>query len=441
MAIFNKKINSFQIILLGFIAVVLIGSLLLMLPVSSSTGQVTHFKDASFTAVSAVCVTGLVVKDTATYWSEFGQFIILILIQIGGLGVVSVAAIFAMLTGKNINLKTRSLMQDAISAPKVGGIVRITRFIVILTICFEAIGALVMMPTFCGEYGSKGVWMSIFHSISAFCNAGFDIMGSEKVKFVSLTQYADNPVINITIMVLIVVGGIGFLVLHDIKDNKLHFSRYRLHTKIVLVTTAILILVPAIIFFFKQYGDLPMGKRTLASLFQAITPRTAGFNTMDMTKLNDGNKMITTMLMLVGGSPGSTAGGMKTVTIAILLVNAISVLKRRGEAEIFKRRIEGSALRTASAIFFYYIGLFTLCSVAISALDKLPIAKCMFETASALGTVGLSLGITPGLSVASRTILMILMFLGRVGGLTIIFAAISKSGDVSKLPKEDVIVG
>ena len=193
-----RRINSFQIILLGFIAVVLIGSLLLMLPVSSSTGQVTHFKDDYFTAVSAVCFTGFVVKDTATYWSEFGQFIILILIQIGGLGVVSVAAIFAMLTGKNINLKTRSLMQDAISAPKVGGIVRITRFIVILTICFEAIGALVMMPTFCGEYGSKGVWMSIFHSISAFCNAGFDIMGSEKAKFVSLTQYAGNPVINMT---------------------------------------------------------------------------------------------------------------------------------------------------------------------------------------------------------------------------------------------------
>lgn len=441
MAGFNKKINSFQIILMGFIAVVLVGSLLLMLPISSRTGQVTHFKDASFTAVSAVCVTGLVVKDTATYWSEFGQAIILILIQIGGLGVVSVAAIFAMLTGKNINLKTRSLMQDAISAPKVGGIVRITKFIVILTICLETVGALVMMPTFCKDFGVRGIWMSFFHSISAFCNAGFDIMGSEKAQFVSLTQYAANPVINITVMVLIVVGGIGFLVLHDIKDNKLHFSKYSLHTKIVLVTTAILILVPAIILFLRQYNDLPMTKRVLASFFQSITPRTAGFNTMDMTKLTDGSKVTTTMLMLVGGSPGSTAGGMKTVTIAILLVNTYCVIQRRGEAEIFKRRIEGYALRTASALFFYYIGMFAVCSAIISAIEKLPITQCMFETASALGTVGLTLGITPSLSVASRAILMMLMFLGRVGGLTIIFAAISKSGVNSKLPKEDVIVG
>jgi len=436
-----KKINSFQIIVMGFVAVVLIGSLLLMLPISTRTGEVTHFKDASFTAVSAVCVTGLVVKDTATYWSEFGQAIILILIQIGGLGVISVASIFAMLIGKNFSLKTRSLMQDAISAPKVGGIVRITRFIVILTICLETVGALVMMPTFCGKFGVRGVWMSFFHSISAFCNAGFDIMGTEKAKFASLTSFVGNPVINITIMVLIVVGGIGFLVIHDIKENKLRFSRYSLHTKIVLVTTAILILVPAIIYFFRQYGNMPIGERTFASLFQAITPRTAGFNTTDMAKLTDGSKVTTTMLMLIGGSPGSTAGGMKTTTIAILLVNTFAVLKRSSEAEIFKRRIEGYALRTASALFFYYIGMFALCSAIISAIEKISITTCMFETASALGTVGLTLGITPNLSTASHVILMILMFLGRVGGMTIIFATISKSGVISKLPKEDVIVG
>ena len=426
---------------MGFIAVVLIGSLLLMLPISSRTGEVTHFKDTVFTAVSAVCVTGLVVKDTAMHWSLFGQVIILILIQIGGLGVVSVASIFAMLTGKRINLKTRSIMQDAISAPKVGGIVRITRFIVIVTIILESVGALVMMPTFCGKYGLRGVWMSIFHSVSAFCNAGFDIMGSKKGEFVSLTQYAGNPVINITIMALIVIGGIGFLVMHDIKEHKLHFSRYRLHTKVVLVTTALLIIIPGLIFFFRQYNDLPMGKRTLASLFQVITPRTAGFNTMDMNKLSDGNKVITTMLMLVGGSPGSTAGGMKTTTIALLLINTLSVINRRSEVEVFKRRVEGQVLRTASALFFYYIGMFAICSAVISSIEGLPISKCMFEVASAIGTVGLTLGITPSLGTASHIILMVLMFLGRVGGLTIIFAAIAKNNNLSKLPKEDVIVG
>ena len=332
-------------------------------------------------------------------------------------------------------------MQSAISAPKVGGIVRITRFIVTITIILETLGALIMMPTFCGKFGVKGIWMSIFHSVSAFCNAGFDIMGTEKAKFVSLTGFAGNSIINITIMSLIVIGGIGFLVIHDIKENKLHFKRYNLHTKIVLATTALLIIIPAVIFFLRQYNDLPMGKRILASLFQSITPRTAGFNTMDLTKFTDGSKAMTTALMLIGGSPGSTAGGMKTTTIAVLIINALCVYGRRNELEMFKRRIEVGVLRTASAVFLLYIGLFAACSAIIATIESFPISKCMFEVASALGTVGLSLGITTQLSTPSHVILMILMFLGRVGGLTIIFSAISRYNNVSKLPKEDVIVG
>ena len=436
-----RRVNSFQIITAAFLAVVLIGTILLMLPISSRSGQVTNFKDANFTTVSAVCVTGLVVKDTATYWSYFGQAVILTLIQIGGLGVISVASIFAMMLGKKINLKARSTMQSAISAPKVGGIVRITRFIVIFTIILETLGALIMMPTFCGKFGVKGIWMSIFHSVSAFCNAGFDIMGTEKAKFVSLTEFAGNPVINITIMALIVIGGIGFLVIHDIKEHKFHFKRYNLHTKIVLATTAILIIVPAIILFLRQYNNLPMDKRILASLFQSITPRTAGFNTMDLTKFTDGSKAITTSLMLIGGSPGSTAGGMKTTTLAVLIINALCVYGRRDELEMFKRRIEVGVLRTASALFLLYVGLFAVCSAIIATIESFPISKCMFEVASALGTVGLSLGITTQLSVPSHVILMILMFLGRVGGFTIIFSAISRYNNASKLPKEDVIVG
>ena len=436
-----RKINSFQIILLGFLAVVLIGALLLMLPISTKEGVVTPFNDATFTAVSAVCVTGLVVRDTAAYWSEFGQVIILILIQIGGLGVVSVASAFAIMAGKKLNIKTRSVMQNAISAPKVGGIVKITKFILIITLIMETLGALVMMPTFCGKFGARGVWMSIFHSVSAFCNAGFDIMGTSKAKYVSLTGFADNPIINITIVVLIVVGGIGFLLLHDIKTKRFRIKRYSVQTKIVLVTTAFLIIVPAIILFLTEYNDLPLGKRMLASLFQSVTPRTAGFNTMDLNELNGGNKTITIMLMLVGGSPGSTAGGMKTTTLAILIVNMICVFKRRSETELFQRRVGSQVIRTASSILVFYVILFGMTGAVISSIENISINKCLFETASAVGTVGLSLGITPSLGVVSQLLLMLLMFLGRVGGLTIIFAAVSKSSDSSRLPKEDVIVG
>lgn len=419
----------------------LIGALLLMLPISTREGVVTPFNDAAFTAVSAVCVTGLVVKDTATYWSEFGQLIILILIQIGGLGVVSVASAFAIMTGKKINIKYRSIMQNAISAPKVGGIVRITQFILRLTLVMETLGALIMMPTFVGKFGVRGVWMSIFHSVSAFCNAGFDIMGSKKVKFASLTAFVDNPIINIVIMTLIVVGGIGFLLLHDIKEHRFRIKRYSVQTKIVLVTTALLIIGPALFLFFTEYENLPVGKRILASLFQSVTPRTAGFNTMDLNKLSGGSKVITIMLMLVGGSPGSTAGGMKTTTVAILLVNAVCVFRRRSETEVFKRRVDSQVIRTASSLLVFYVVLFGLAGSAISRIEHLNIDKCMFETASAIGTVGLTLGITPDIGIISQLILMVLMFLGRVGGLTIIFAAITKSGDSSRLPKEDVIVG
>lgn len=441
MVTLKKNISSFQVILIGFMSVVLLGALLLMLPISTRDGIVTPFNETAFTATSAVCVTGLVVQDTATYWSPFGQVIILILIQIGGLGVVSAASAFSIMIGQRIGLKYRSIMQDAISAPKVGGIVRITKFIITITLILETIGALVMMPTFCKEFGAKGIWKAVFHSVSAFCNAGFDVMGSGKGKFVSLTQYADNPVINITIMSLIIIGGIGFLVLHDIKTNKFRVKHYTLQSKIVLVTTLILILVPALIFLHTDFYELPLGKGIMASLFQSVTPRTAGFNTMDVTQMSGGNKALTIILMLIGGSPGSTAGGMKTTTITLLAINAISIFKRNPETEIFRRRVNHNIIRTAATLLMMYISLFAVSGIVISSIEQIDIDKCFYETASALGTVGLTQGITTQLGVVSQVILMTLMFLGRVGGLTIIFAAISKSGKSSKLPQEDIIVG
>ena len=438
----KNKFTSFQIIILGFAAVILIGALLLMLPVSSKAGIITPFNEALFTSTSAVCVTGLVVQDTATYWSWFGQGIILILIQIGGLGVITIAVSFALLSGRKISLMQRSVMQEAISAPKVGGIVRLTGFVLKGTFLIEFIAALIMMPVFVKDFGVKGIWMAIFHSISAFCNAGFDLMGSENVKYASLTSYVSHPLINITIMLLIIIGGIGFLTWEDILKNKYRIRSYRMQTKVILTTSLILVLFPAAFFFFRDFADMPMRERVFSSLFQAVTPRTAGFNTADLTMMTEAGLGIVIALMLVGGSPGSTAGGMKTTTLAVLIANTLSSFRRKEDAQMFGRRLEDSAVKNAAAIFMMYIVFFFGGAIVISAVEGLPFSTCLFETASAIGTVGLTLGITPGLGVVSQIILMILMFLGRVGGLTLIYAALSESGKkISKLPQEKITVG
>ena len=438
----KNKFTSFQIIILGFAAVILIGALLLMLPVSSKAGIITPFNEALFTSTSAVCVTGLVVQDTATYWSWFGQGIILILIQIGGLGVITIAVSFALLSGRKISLMQRSVMQEAISAPKVGGIVRLTGFVLKGTFLIEFIAALIMMPVFVKDFGVKGIWMAIFHSISAFCNAGFDLMGSENVKYASLTSYVSHPLINITIMLLIIIGGIGFLTWEDILKNKYRIRSYRMQTKVILTTSLILVLFPAAFFFFRDFSDMPMRERVFSSLFQAVTPRTAGFNTADLTMMTEAGLGIVIALMLVGGSPGSTAGGMKTTTLAVLIANTLSSFRRKEDAQMFGRRLEDSAVKNAATIFMMYIVFFFGGAIVISAVEGLLFSACLFETASAIGTVGLTLGITPGLGVVSQIILMILMFLGRVGSLTLIYAALSESGKkISKLPQEKITVG
>ena len=438
----KNRFTSFQIIIIGFAAVIIIGALLLMLPVSSKVGVMTPFNEALFTSTSAVCVTGLVVQDTATYWSWFGQGIILVLIQIGGLGVITIAVSFALLSGRKISLMQRSVMQEAISAPKVGGIVRLTGFVLKGTFLIEFVAALIMMPVFVKDFGVKGIWMAIFHSISAFCNAGFDLMGTENVKYASLTSYVSHPLINITIMLLIIIGGIGFLTWEDILKNKLRFKSYCIQTKVILTTSLILVLFPAAFFFFRDFADMPMRERVFSSLFQAVTPRTAGFNTADLTMMTEAGLGIVIALMLVGGSPGSTAGGMKTTTLAVLIANTLSSFRRKEDAQMFGRRLEDSAVKNAATIFMMYIVFFFGGAIMISAVEGLPFSTCLFETASAIGTVGLTLGITPGLGVVSQIILMILMFLGRVGGLTLIYAALSGSGKkISKLPQEKITVG
>ena len=438
----KRRLSSFKIIILGFAGVILLGALLLMLPISSTGGNVTPFNETLFTSTSAVCVTGLVVRDTGSYWSTFGQTVILALIQIGGLGVVTVAASFALLSGRKISLMQRSTMQDAISAPKVGGIVRLTRFILRGTFLIELLGALAMLPVFCRDYGWRGVWMAIFHSISAFCNAGFDILGTESNRYPSLTGYAGSPVINITIMLLIVVGGIGFLTWDDICENKWQLHRYRMQSKVILVTTGLLIFLPAVFFFFSDFSALPAENRLLASFFQSVTPRTAGFNTVTLSAMSGASQGVMILLMLIGGSPGSTAGGMKTTTLAVLLANAAATFRQRESAQFFGRRIDCSAVKTAATILTMYLALFFGGAAFISVYEGLPLSACLYETASAVGTVGLTLGITPQLHIPSQMVLIVLMYLGRVGGLTLIYAALSgKKTNGAKLPQEKITIG
>lgn len=438
----KRRLSSFQIIILGFAGVILLGALLLMLPISATARCVTPFHEALFTATSAVCVTGLVVQDTGSYWSVFGQAVILTLIQIGGLGVVTVAASFALLSGRRISLMQRSIMQDAISAPKVGGIVRLTRFILRGTFLIELIGALAMLPVFCRDYGWRGIWMAVFHSVSAFCNAGFDILGTNNNLYPSLTGYVQNPVINITIMLLIITGGIGFLTWDDICENKLHFHRYRMQSKVIVIVTLVLIVLPALFFFFADFGALPLGERIQAALFQSVTPRTAGFNTVDLSAMSGASLGVMILLMLIGGSPGSTAGGMKTTTLAVLLANAAATFRRRDSAQFFGRRLDCGAVKTAATILTMYLALFFGGGVFISIYENLPLSSCLYEAASAVGTVGLTLGITPQLHIPSQMVLIALMYLGRVGGLTLIYAALSgKKTSNAKLPLEEITVG
>lgn len=437
-----RHISSSQIIILGFFVVILLGSLVLMLPIATRDGRGAFFYDALFTATSAVCVTGLIVKDTATYWSEFGQFIILLLIQIGGMGVVTVAVALMAFAGKKVGLMQRSTMQEAISAPQVGGIVKITKFILISIFLIELVGAILLSIAFIPEFGvGKGVWYSIFHSISAFCNAGFDLMG-EKEKFSSLTSYQENGIVLITIMLLIVIGGLGFLTWEDMKKNLWKFKKYRMQSKVVLSVTLFLLVAPMLYFFFAEYSDKPLVERILSSAFQSVTSRTAGFNTTDLSLLSEAGQLLFILLMIIGGSPGSTAGGMKTTTIAVLFSSALSVFKRREHTHFFGRRLAEDVVHNASAICLLYVVLFLSGGMVISSVEGIPLLSALFETGSAVGTVGLSLGLTPGLGGLSKAILIGLMFFGRVGGLTLIYATLSeKSKDGSKYPQEKITVG
>ena len=443
----SERVSPARVIIFGFLALILLGTALLMLPVSTRERVGASFFDALFTATSATCVTGLVVHDTATYWSGFGQAVILFLIQVGGMGVVTMAVAIFIFSGKRIGLKQRWVMQESISAPQVGGIVRQTRVILKTAFAIEGVGALILAVRFCPEFGpGRGLWYAVFHSISAFCNAGFDLMGTQ-APFSSLTGYTGDAAVNATVMLLIVVGGLGFLTWQDVSAHRFRFKEYRLQSKLILVTTAGLLLFGFLFFLLyefrlPQWDSLPPSEKFLAAMFQSVTPRTAGFNTVDLARMSEPSKLLTILLMLTGGSPGSTAGGFKTTTFAVLMLSAIAVFRKRPSAQCFGRRVQDGVLQSACAIFLLYLLLFLAGGIVICCIDQVPLMDALFEAASAIGTVGLSLGGTARFSLPYRMILVFLMYFGRVGGLTMIYAFTAGSRAISsQFPQEQVTVG
>jgi trk system potassium uptake protein TrkH len=432
---------------LSFLAIIFIGAFLLSLPISSKSGAYTPFIDALFTATSATCITGLVVFDTYTHFSLFGQIILLIMIQIGGLGFMIVTTLFLLILNKKIGIRERGLLKESISGMHIGGIVRLTKRILIGTFLLEGIGALLLSIRFIPEFGFlSGIYNGIFHAVSAFCNAGFDLMGRHEA-YSSLTNYSQDGLVNIVIVSLVIIGGMGFVVWDDLIRSKYHFKHYKLHTKIVIVTTFSLIIVSTLLFFLLEKNNLLSNMKTfdalLASVFSAVTPRTAGFNTIDTSALTESSKLLTMILMLIGGSPGSTAGGIKTTTFAIALLTIIASGKHVSDINIFGRRIGTTTLkRTYTILTNYLLGAFMAILVITIFQPELKLVDVTFEVLSALGTVGMSTGITRQLTDLSKLVIIILMYSGRIGSLIVVMSiATSKTKIPVRNPSEKVIVG
>lgn len=439
-------LSYIQIIAIGYLLIILTGTLLLSLPIASRAGTATPFIDSLFTAASATCVTGLVVYDTYTHWSLFGQLVILFLIQIGGLGFMTMATLISMFLRRKIGLKERELMKEAVNSMYLGGIVRLTRHVLIGTFLCESIGAVLLGIRFYPEMGAlRAAYYGVFHSVSAFCNAGFDLMGKFG-KFSSLTRYSDDILVNLVVISLIVIGGIGFFVWEDVHNHKFSFRSYQLHTKVVLTVTAVLIIVPAILFFLMERSNaltgMSIGEAAIVSLFQSVTPRTAGFNTVDTASLRSSTLLLTIILMMIGGSSGSTAGGIKTTTLAVLIMSTASVIKGRNYMRAFERRLEDNALRRASAVFFTYLIVAITSTLILSLLQDFTMEQLLFEVFSAIGTVGLTTGITPGLGTASKTLITLLMYFGRVGVLSVALAFTKMPENIQiEYPCEKIMIG
>lgn len=440
------RLTHTQWIAVGFLIIILCGTFLLMLPVSDRRMQGTDFLSALFTATSATCVTGLVVVDTYQHFSLFGQIVILLMIQVGGLGFVTIGVRVLLMMGKKIGLADRGLLKDSVNALALGGIVRLTKLIIKGTLLIEGIGALLLSIRFIPEFGFwEGIYYSIFHAVSAFCNAGFDLMGRFEA-YSSLVRYTNDWLVNLTVISLILIGGLGFLVWNDLIKNRLAFRKYSLHTKMVLTALVVLVVVPSLLFWGLErsgvLGTLSPSGQFWGALFAAVTPRTAGFNTTDVAGMGDAGKILTLALMLIGGNPGSTAGGVKTTTVMVLLCYIVSMIQHRDGVNVYGRRLEDGMIEKAAVVFTLTLTLAVTASFCICAVDRLPMSDVLLETFSAVNTVGMSTGITRQTGVFSRMVLILLMYCGRIGSLSFALAFTDKRRKSSvRQPMERINIG
>ena len=441
-----KKLSRVQIIAFGFLGVILIGSLLLMLPFSTRSGQTTSYVDALFTATSATCVTGLTPFDTYTHWTLFGQLVILFMIQLGGIGFMTVITMATLFMRHKIGLQNRMLVMESAGTITLSGIGQLVRRIIAGTAIIETTGAAILATQFVPEFGwLRGLYYSFFHAISAFCNAGFDLMGCIEPGS-SMINFNGNAVVMVTLVFLILIGGIGFFVWDDILVCKAKFKNYKIHTKLVLVLTAILTVIPFVMFLIFEYDHAFKGMdffdRILNSLFQTVTPRTAGFSGIDMTTLSEPGGMLTIVLMFIGGNPGSTSGGVKTTTIAVILLSTVAYLQEDNNVTVFKKRIEDKMVRRACAIAFIYFMMIFAASLVISWIEPLNLREVLFEVVSAVATVGLSMNVTATLSAASKVIVIVLMYAGRIGALTFIMLLSKRNKTaILKRPTGKIMIG
>lgn len=440
------KLNYTQLSAITFIFIIFIGAVLLCMPISSKQGVFTHFIDALFTSASATCVTGLVVYDTFSHYSLFGQIVILSLIQTGGLGFMIIATLFSLMLRKKIGLRQRGLLKESVNTTNIGGVVKLAKHIIIGTVFIELIGATVLAIRFYPEMGfARSIYNGIFHSVSAFCNAGFDLMGYF-ASGSSLTRYSGDLTVNLVIILLIIIGGLGFFVLDDIIKKRFKFSQYKLHTKIVILATTVLLVVPTILFYIIEKDNTMKNmtgvEQIIASLFQAVTPRTAGFNTIDISSLKQGSILLTIILMFIGGSPGSTAGGIKTTTLIVIILSFKASMNHSEDLNIFNRRLEPEIVRRAYSVITTYVFGAIFAIMIICLVQDLSLTDVTFEVVSALSTVGMSTGITQQLNDFSKLVIVIIMFCGRVGSLSVALAFIEKKTCVPiRKPIEKISIG
>ncbi len=447
MAKSKRKLTAAKFLVIGYVIVILTGAILLCLPISSKDRVWTPFVDSLFTATSATCVTGLVVYGTNVHFSVFGQIVILLLIQTGGVGFMTVITMVSMFLRRKIGLYERKLLMHSEGTGRISGVMHLLKRILLFTLIFESFGAVLLATRFVGDFGwGRGIYYAIFHAISSFCNAGFDLLGTAENPFPSLTAYVGDPIVNITVMFLIVVGGLGFIVWSDVVDCKFRFKKYCLHTKVVIAATLTLIFGGALFFFFSEanhaFAHLSFPQRILASFFQSVTPRTAGYNTVEMSELSEAGWMMTVMLMFVGGNTGSTAGGVKVTTLVVAILGIIAAAKNDTSATVAKRNVGTAQILQAFSIIGVYLVTVILAVMMMSFAETEPIEDLIFEAVSAIGTVGLTTGITPTLTAFSKIILVILMFSGRVGAFSLLSAIAEKRENPPvKRPNGRILIG